>query len=606
MKAIVKRFKQIPATIAIPVIICVILAGMQACTNPLEVGNDFLEKPPSVDVTKDSIFTDADKAKNFLFHAYRSLPYGPGSVAGPYDTNELYRAPLASLTDMNQSMSNSSGANTYYYTGSYSSTFADNQATYMKFNYYNSGAWKGIRQAYIFINNVDKVPNMDDATKKRLKAEARMIIAIQYTELFRNYGGVPWLTHAISPNEELDIKRATAKATLDSTLKMINKAIPDLPFSLDNPSTESGRLTQAGAMGLKVRLLLFAASPLFNSSQPYMQGKAADKKLVWFGGKDPQLWQRTADAAKKLIDKINQTGAYHLADTGNPKQDFKHAYFDRDSPEILISTRKRYKAYFFPPNARDRGVFLPTDNYVKMFPMASGKRISDPTSSYDPQHPYDNRDPRLYETVLLTGEPYQGRTAEMWIGGRERKNKNGKIAGTGYQARKFLLDISTSRNSPVQFPYLRLPEIYYSYAEALNHINGGPTTEACSYVKKVRDRVDLGGLPGCINMSQKEFRRAIMRERARELGYEEVRWYDLIRWKRDDVFKKTLYGMDQCKQGASPQDACDGSYGSNTYIYDQFKLNQRAWKDNFSPKWYLSAFPRTEVLKGYLTQNPGW
>ena len=33
----------------------------------------------------------------------------------------------------------------------------------------------------------------------------------------------------------------------------------------------------------------------------------------------------------------------------------------------------------------------------------------------------------------------------------------------------------------------------------------------------------------------------------------------------------------------------------------------RFWQKNFSPKWYMSAFPSDEINKGYgLLQNPGW
>jgi hypothetical protein len=318
---------------------------------------------------------------------------------------------------------------------------------------------------------------MDEKTKKRMKAEARLIIAIHYVDLFRNYGGMVWVDHAYGPNEDFHSPRMTAMQTLDSTLAMINRAIPDLPFTLDNPDQNSGRLTAAAAMGLKVRLLLFAASPLFNSDSPYMTGEAASDKLVWYGSYHSGLWSRAAKAAKAFIDKNKQEGMpYHLADTGNPREDYKHAYYDRDSPEILISTRKRYKNNGVWPNRLyQRGDFNVTNNYVRMFPMKNGKPITDPSSGYDPQHPYKDRDPRLYESVMVNGDKYQGRTAELWYGGRDREKKANLNAYTGYAARKFLLDIVTAERSVVQWPYLRLPEIYLSYAEALNEENGGPT-----------------------------------------------------------------------------------------------------------------------------------
>lgn len=558
----------------------VFLAGLQGCTDPVKVGSDFLDKPPSAGMTKDTVFAKVSTAERFLWNAYRTLPFGPRGIGDA----------LASITDINHVLTSGSEAPSRYYNNNLSPTSIKRWGIY---NYYHGSVWDGVRDANIFIENVDDVPDMDKVTKRRLKAEARMVIAVHYTQLFRFYGGVPWINHAFSPNEELKQERMTAKATVDSTVAIIDEAIPHLPFELDNLATDAGRFTQAGAMGLKARLLLFAASPLFNANQPYLDGEAADHKMVWFGGYDADLWQEAADAAKELIDKVEQTGAYELVDMGNPRQDFQDAYFDRGSSEMLISTRRDHKKKVFPPNNYlGTGRFTTTHNYVQMFPMANGMQIDEPGSGYDPSNPYENRDPRLYETVVVNGDEYQGRIAELWIGGRERVTQQTNATGTGYRGRKFMLDITSAEGVPTQFPYLRLPEIYLSYAEALNEINGGPTPEAYEYVNRVRNRVDLGDLPA--GLSQEEFREAVLRERALEFGYEEVRWFDIIRWKKEEIFKKPLHGVDITRNN-------DG-----TFNYNRWELPARAWKDDFSPKWYLSPFSRDEMLKGYLVQNPGW
>jgi hypothetical protein len=293
---------------------------------------------------------------------------------------------------------------------------------------------------------------MSEATKKRLKAEARMIIAVHYTDLWCNFGGVPWVGHAFKPGQNVLRHRLTARATMDSIVAVINKAIPNLPFTLKHPETNSGRFTQAGAMGLKCRVRLFGASPLFNSPQPYMQGEAADKKLVWYGKEDHSLWKKAAKACGDLIDKNNKKGQpYHLVNTGHPQKDFFNGYYSRTSPELLISTRRNvfkrtgnYGGSF--SGAALSGASATTDNYVKMFPMASGVPISYPNSGYDPAHPYKNRDPRLYQTVLVKGVPYQGRTAQLWIGGIERKTKQTSETGSGYRMYKFIGDLTAGNN----------------------------------------------------------------------------------------------------------------------------------------------------------------
>ena len=74
-----------------------------------------------------------------------------------------------------------------------------------------------------------------------------------------------------------------------------------------------------------------------------------------------------------------------------------------------------------------------------------------------------------------------------------------------------------------------------------------------------------------------------------------VRWYDLIRWKRADILAQPLYGI------TITGNARDLEFS------DPEPEPDRAWTNNFDPKWYLSAFPSDEINKGYgLIQNPGW
>lgn len=45
----------------------------------------------------------------------------------------------------------------------------------------------------------------------------------------------------------------------------------------------------------------------------------------------------------------------------------------------------------------------------------------------------------------------------------------------------------------------------------------------------------------------------VLNERAVEFGFEEIRWFDLVRWKRAEDFTKPLYGVKIWRQA-------DGSY----------------------------------------------
>jgi len=566
----------------------------------LQFGNDFLEKEPSVDVTADTIFTSLELSERYLWGGYSTLPYGLNtnwSAKG----NKLGMDILESMSDLCQSYLAWGGINELYYTGQYSAA-VENSSPKTKYHFLQEQSWEGIRIGWNFIENAARIPDGSQSYIDQLKAEAKMIIALHYTDMFRHYGGLPWVDHAYAPTEETNMPRMTARATVDSIVALIDEAIPDLLWEVDDPSNWDGRFTAAGAMGLKARVLLFAASPLFNDDAPYLDGTAAAQNMTWYGGYDATLWNDAMEASKELLDMVESMGGYGLVNTGNPRQDFQDAYYRRGNGEILISTRVRYQSpgwwnaeYYFYQSAGNYGTACPTKEYIDMFGMADGTPIDAPGSGWDAADPWANRDVRLYETALVNGDVYQGRTAELWIGGRERQNANFKGTASGFGLRKFLLERNNASaiGSVVHWPYLRLAEIYLSYAEAANEVNGGPTAEAYAAVDRVRSRAGLNDLEA--GLSQEEFREAVLQERALEFGYEEVRWFDIIRWKREDLFTHNLHGVNTTDNG-------DG-----TFTYEVFELPPRYWQGNWSPKWYLSAFPPDEINKNYgLVQNPGW
>lgn len=284
-----------------------------------------------------------------------------------------------------------------------------------------------------------------------------------------------------------------------------------------------------------------------------------------------------------------------------------------------------------------------TLNFVDMFTKADGSviRYADwsGTTGRDSRiadDPFRDRDPRLYESVMIIGDHFQGRPAEMWVGGLERGSELLNRAITGFCSRKYIWDYNdeTFMNRPTNYSYLRLPEIYLTYAEALNET--GRKAEAYRWLNKVRARV---GLPEMNDAMLAEvqagktlptydeplrgdrlLREEILDERARELFFEENRWYDVVRWKRDDVFRKTLYGikitipegggvrtMDTNNDGVIDEKDDIDAYASTFRYSAPVAESSRYWATHWDTKWYLSAFPTKEINKGYgLVQNPGW
>ena len=117
-----------------------------------------------------------------------------------------------------------------------------------------------------------------------------------------------------------------------------------------------------------------------------------------------------------------------------------------------------------------------TQELVDMFPMIDGLPITE-SKLYDPKHPYEQRDPRLYETVVVNGDKYYGGIAEIYVGGKHYQDFEGSYGAfmSGYRPRKFILDggggplfewPAEISGKVVQWPYLRLPELYLGYVDS--------------------------------------------------------------------------------------------------------------------------------------------
>jgi hypothetical protein len=140
----------------------------------------------------------------------------------------------------------------------------------------------------------------------------------------------------------------------------------------------------------------------------------------------------------------------------------------------------------------------------------------------------------------------------------------------------------------------------------------------------IRNRVGLKGLVVSnptenLTTDKNALLQEILRERACELGMEDSRFFDLIRYKRADLFQEQLHGLRMYRLDANGNriqtawyngDRTQGALQPTHFDYEIFPITSPTrywWTNGFDPKWYLSPFPQTEVDKGYgLVQNPGW
>ena len=310
------------------------------------------------------------------------------------------------------------------------------------------------------------------------------------------------------------------------------------------------------------------------------------------------------DAVDEFFSELKMGGSITLVmpeeETHQARQAaFRKAYYERLNGEILISTRKGtnastlLKSFFEETNSCG-----PTLNYVNMFPWADGTEFPEDFNWESPsRQPFfddegnPTRDPRLYESVAVPGSIwYDGTVAPVHI-----NHPKYSSPCTGFYQMKFVLNKASDRSSYVQWPYLRLSEIYLAYAEALNEYNGMPGTKSYEHINLVRARVGLKPLSG---LTHEQFREAVLKERACELGFEEERWFDLVRHGRVSDFTKQLYELESV-----------GNKQNNptSFTFKKREIAPRAWVNTWDTKWYLSPVPDKEINMDYgMTQNPGW
>ena len=149
---------------------------------------------------------------------------------------------------------------------------------------------------------------------------------------------------------------------------------------------------------------------------------------------------------------------------------------------------------------------------------------------------------------------------------------------------------------------MRLPEIFLCAAEAYNECDGGPSDKAIQWVNLVRNRVGLCNIEDLYpdGMTKEQFRDVILRERDCEFGFEEVRWFDIVRWGLDEALTTQLHGL-----------YCEGNKETQATSFTNFRPSElrplRSWWKNWDRKWFLQPIPSVEINKDYgMTQNPGW
>jgi len=646
---------------------------LTACVDDINVGNAFLEKAPGVDVNIDTVFSKAEYARNFLWSAYGQLycTYTSG--------NMMNGAPIDVLSDSYHCYVGWGGPIQSYYPGGLTEDAQDTEDGNFqgKFSYSTKSGldsdaggrvsiYETVRKCWQLIENVDRVPDMSESEKSRLKGEAYTIMASRYFDAFRNFGGLCLVKKAYAVGEDFTEGRSTAWQTVEFIDSLIQCAINESGYIWNIPNEDigqwSGRLTRASARALRAKVWMFAASPLFNNSQPYMRYDKTPTGLeneehVWFGKEDPTLWNRCLQYCNEFFADNQANGNYYqliqpeTQDEAGYRMAYRRAYryrnnemrheklFDAHPTLTLSDGGWGWGWRGFALDCLRQGGAVPTNELMECFGMSDGTNFPYTDIYGSGKNPqgidiFKNRDPRLYETIVVprqsvpAGFDYAGMNyMDSWVGGFLEKNSNvtnKDDVASGYCKFKWLLDYyggSRYDDDLIGVPYIRLAEVYLISAEA--KAETGDLAGALNDLHVVRSRVGLDRIEKMnpdLNLTSNKANliNEILRERNCEIGAEcGDRLYDMVRRMRQDLFTKPLHEIRIYCLDENGNRLTDGDYQWNPstpwprfeYEKPEIVVGHRRWWDPgyWTNKWYLDPVSRIEIQKGYgLTQNPGW
>lgn len=574
--------------------------------------NDY-ESEPVENYTKDYVFSDTDslgvdaqKYLNAVYSVMRTTMYGHNRIDGDY---------LDAATDDAVTSESANNQVKKLSTGQYTaSTRIETDMNWGAF-------YTGIRRANTFINNIDVVPLKERFSNhaaqniplnRAWKAEARFLKALYYFELVKRYGGVPLVGDIpYELSAPMELPRNTFEDCINyivGELDAVKDSLRSAPIANIN---SNGHVPTAGAaMALKTRVLLYAASPLFNKSP-----LEANNPYVGYAEYKADRWLKAANAAKEFIQDWGPNGHYGGYALMSDYREIFLQYYNANATEVIFHVQGEsgnktvetdHGPYGFSGNAKGKGRTSPTQNLVDAFPMKDGKPIGQSTKypySFNATM-YDNRDPRLDYTVLHQGSHWLSSTIATYEGGRSNPSGITETkTQTSYYLRKFMgkfedaVEYSGVTRNWVLFRY---GEILLNYAEAQNEYDlatGKTTADATvlDAIRALRARAGIDGDDGTYgidnNISCQNMQTLIRNERRIEMAFEEQRYWDIRRWKiAQDIFDAPINGLTITL------------ITGNMQFMDKEVLNAK-----FNTRRYLYPIPYGEVNKNSnMVQNPLW
>ncbi|HLK29235.1 MAG TPA: RagB/SusD family nutrient uptake outer membrane protein [Puia sp.] len=412
-------------------------------------------------------------------------------------------------------------------------------------------AYEQIARANNAIIYIPKVPVMDDSIRSRSLGEAYFLRAYAYYILSNIYGEIPVITESNVLTGTYNVPKSsvdTVRALVESDLLQAANLLPETYGAADR-----GRVSKGAAWGMLCKLYMTEAR--------YQDAITYGSKVV----SDPNYALATSYSMNFTSgQQENNTEILFAVWNGNGEANL---------PNSPISI------YFSPRPWQGWGFHHPTENFAEEF---------------------ESGDSRKSATLISVGDtiPYQTNLAKVSASDATSPFFTGmtdqqtgrllpSMSTTGYYIRKYTAYLANGDGGldfNLKQPLLRSADVYLLVAEAKIMASGAGAGDA--EINAVRHRAGLLPVSGAtINQ--------LIHERRVELGGENIRWQDLLRWDKAGVIN--LDTIVSKPKAASPLAPYNG-----TVIIPGRTFTR--------PKNYYIPLPQ-EIIdesKGVITQNPNY
>lgn len=533
-----------------------------------------------------------------FYKSEKEVLYGLTGVYGALNNEEVYgnyySLMISNADDLSYYNRSINGSHVYWYNHS-----ADEPHVYQTW----SMLYAGIKNANEFMHFV---ADSEFDPQKTAYDEARFLRAYYHFLLAQAWGDVPLRTVRTLSPDDTQLAATPQAEVLAWCVDEMEQVAETFPDGLDNAPS---RLTRNAMAGILARVCLFTAGESVGTvDSRYYFGRAAH----WAGLviADGRHWLNP-DYAGAFIDMIadrydrsyreSMWEADFLGDRSdaaswsngrigdliglqNAGMDTNYAEWNCNfSYGMYNGSLKLWDLYWQTDRTADENRTLTDARQAWNLPPYNwaGRKKNGSATEYDYRPGYD-KTPYFYNNKPSfsadpdtdTGEAVCRRNAGKWR--REtvyEGHKNAKMLYTG-----------------INFPILRYADVLLMYAEAVNEYAGAPDDLARECVRLVRSRAGVATDPSAL-AGYDSFRALVRNERGRELAFEGLRKWDLIRW----------------GQFVTAMNAYGDQAADERWIRDDTSQLAEEIGANVRPKHVFLPIPSKELsVNKLLKQNPLW